>query len=103
MTQSAVKGPNEKFCSECAAVISIKAEICPKCGVRQSGLATKKVQVPAGGNLLSCPSCGTMAKRGGYATWVWVCAVCLFPFGLLAFLLGRKPTQCMSCGTSWQA
>jgi len=29
------KGPNEKFCSECAAVINAKAEICPKCGVRQ--------------------------------------------------------------------
>lgn len=29
------KGINEKFCSDCAAVINAKAEICPKCGVRQ--------------------------------------------------------------------
>lgn len=29
------KGPDEKYCTECGAVISIKAEICPKCGVRQ--------------------------------------------------------------------
>jgi DNA-directed RNA polymerase subunit M/transcription elongation factor TFIIS len=29
------KGANEKFCSECAAAINAKAEICPKCGVRQ--------------------------------------------------------------------
>jgi TM2 domain-containing membrane protein YozV/ribosomal protein L40E len=29
------KGPDEKFCSECGAVIKAKAEICPKCGVRQ--------------------------------------------------------------------
>ncbi len=29
------KGSNEKFCSECAAIINAKAEICPKCGVRQ--------------------------------------------------------------------
>ncbi len=29
------KGADEKFCSECSAVIKAKAEICPKCGVRQ--------------------------------------------------------------------
>ena len=29
------KGIDEKFCSECGAVIKAKAEICPKCGVRQ--------------------------------------------------------------------
>jgi len=29
------KGPDEKFCSECGAVIKVRAEICPKCGVRQ--------------------------------------------------------------------
>jgi TM2 domain-containing membrane protein YozV len=30
-----VKEMDEKFCGECGAVIKIKAEICPKCGVRQ--------------------------------------------------------------------
>lgn len=29
------KGPDEKFCHECGAVIRAKAEICPSCGVRQ--------------------------------------------------------------------
>jgi len=29
------KGIDEKFCSECGNIIKIKAEICPKCGVRQ--------------------------------------------------------------------
>lgn len=29
------KGSNEKFCSECGSIINAKAEICPKCGVRQ--------------------------------------------------------------------
>jgi TM2 domain-containing membrane protein YozV len=32
------KGPNEKFCAECGAVINEKAEICPECGVRQPGM-----------------------------------------------------------------
>lgn len=35
-----VKVVDEKFCSECGAVIKAKAEICPKCGVRQTGAPT---------------------------------------------------------------
>lgn len=31
-----MKQDNEKYCSECGALINIKAEICPKCGVRQA-------------------------------------------------------------------
>lgn len=30
------KRPDEKYCSECGAIIKAKAEICPKCGVRQT-------------------------------------------------------------------
>lgn len=29
------KADNEKFCKECGTIINAKAEICPKCGVRQ--------------------------------------------------------------------
>jgi len=29
------KGPGEKYCHDCGAVIRARAEICPKCGVRQ--------------------------------------------------------------------
>lgn len=29
------KSNGEKFCSECASIINAKAEICPRCGVRQ--------------------------------------------------------------------
>ncbi|MBU3916237.1 NINE protein [bacterium] len=29
------KSADEKFCSDCGEIINIKAEICPKCGVRQ--------------------------------------------------------------------
>lgn len=30
-----MKRDNEKYCTECGEAINIKAEICPKCGVRQ--------------------------------------------------------------------
>jgi TM2 domain len=35
MSGSINKGSDEKFCHEWGAVIRAKAEICPKCGVRQ--------------------------------------------------------------------
>lgn len=35
MTEVVKKAVDEKFCSECGSIIKAKAEICPKCGVRQ--------------------------------------------------------------------
>lgn len=37
MGDNLVKGADEMFCHSCGAVIKSAAEICPKCGVRQSG------------------------------------------------------------------
>lgn len=36
MNETAKKGLDEKYCSECGSIIKAKAEICPKCGVRQA-------------------------------------------------------------------
>ena len=36
MTETPQKAVDEKICSECGSIINAKAEICPKCGVRQS-------------------------------------------------------------------
>jgi len=35
-----MKQDNEKYCIECGVLINIKAETCPKCGVRQQLIAT---------------------------------------------------------------
>lgn len=35
-----VKGTDEKFCTDCGQAIKAKAEICPKCGVRQLAAPT---------------------------------------------------------------
>lgn len=40
-----MKQENEKFCQECGEIINIKAEICPKCGVRQV-LSSVKIEEP---------------------------------------------------------
>lgn len=36
-----------KVCTECGHVINIKAEICPKCGVRQAPIAENNFNNPA--------------------------------------------------------
>lgn len=35
MTEVVQKAADEKFCMDCGVIIKAKAEICPKCGVRQ--------------------------------------------------------------------
>lgn len=35
MNNTIQKSADEKYCSECGAIIKAKAEICPACGVRQ--------------------------------------------------------------------
>lgn len=40
--QQRQKNVNEKFCSECGAIIKALAEICPHCGVRQRRAKTAK-------------------------------------------------------------
>lgn len=55
MSESSVatKGPDEKFCHECGAVIRAKAEICPKCGVRQTPAALGLGVTPSGKSKLA--------------------------------------------------
>jgi TM2 domain-containing membrane protein YozV len=50
MTYPIRKGADEKFCFECGAVIRARAEICPKCGVRQA--AANSFSEPQGRNRL---------------------------------------------------
>ncbi len=42
-----MKQENEKFCHECGEIINIKAEICPKCGVRQLEMPIVATEVKA--------------------------------------------------------
>ena len=68
------KKADEKFCHECAAVIRAKAEICPKCGVRQ-------FPAPAGG--LPVTANGRSKLAAG------LFAIFLGGLGLHKFYLGR--------------
>jgi TM2 domain-containing membrane protein YozV len=41
MTEVKTKAADEKFCESCGEIIKIRAELCPKCGVRQRAASTR--------------------------------------------------------------
>jgi len=77
MTENAEKvqkGLDEKYCSECGAIIKAKAEICPKCGVRQTSPFV---------------SLGGVAPNGKSKLAAVLFAFFLGGFGFHKFYLGR--------------
>lgn len=68
------KVAGEKYCSDCGQVISEKAEICPKCGVRQTA-------VPS--------AFGTTAPNGKNKLTAALLAFFLGAFGAHKFYLGQ--------------
>jgi len=70
-----MKQENEKYCSECGALINIKAEICPKCGVRQIVQSTPI-------------SAETIEKRNKWITCLLLCWF-LGIFGVHRFYTGH--------------
>lgn len=76
MNDSQSKGLDEKYCSECGSVIKTKAEICPKCGVRQ-------FNQPASINL------GSLASNGKSRIATALFALILGSFGAHRFYLGQ--------------
>jgi TM2 domain-containing membrane protein YozV len=74
MSMPAPKAANEKYCSDCGSIINAKAEICPKCGVRQW---------PAPGTI--GPSTPTGKNRIAAAIF----ALLLGGLGIHKFYLGR--------------
>jgi TM2 domain-containing membrane protein YozV/ribosomal protein L40E len=76
MSEPATKGLDEKFCSDCGAIIKIKAEICPKCGVRQ-------MPPPMLINL------GAVAANGKSRVAAALLALFLGGFGIHKFYLGQ--------------
>ncbi|ASQ90730.1 hypothetical protein CHL67_07140 [Prosthecochloris sp. GSB1] len=68
------KAADEKFCTECGAVIKAKAEICPKCGVRQ---------------MMSSNDFSMVAPNGKSKLAAALFALFLGGFGIHKFYLGQ--------------
>lgn len=99
------KNSDEKFCQECGEVIRAKAEICPKCGVRQPALPFQPTEISGILNQRKCLSCGF---TGQMKTWLrnynggQFIALILFLFyiipGIIFVAWGWGKYKCPNCG-----
>lgn len=74
MDQVLTKTENEKFCKDCGSLIHTKAEICPKCGIRQAS---------------DLNSFNTVAPNGKSKLAAGLLALFVGGFGIHKFYLGR--------------
>lgn len=106
MDGTAVRGENQKYCTDCGKLILARAEICPGCGCRQAliqsaapGYAMPPLRVdPATGPMILLLALnvlwnglGNIAigdKRGwGFGFFNWVCFVASFFFFFIPCIL----------------
>lgn len=78
-----MKTENEKFCSNCGQLIDIRAEICPRCGVRQ-------VYIPPMG-MYSYNNANAYAPSVSDKDWLTTLLFCIFlgSFGIHRFYTGN--------------
>jgi TM2 domain-containing membrane protein YozV len=81
-----MKQENEKYCQECGEIINIKAEICPKCGVRQqmtssAAPADKEAQNKWLVTLLLCWLVGVFGVHRFYTGHIGIGIAQLLTFG----------------------
>ncbi len=72
--------PATKYCYACGAVIDARAEICPKCGVRQPGMAPMPVPGMQGDPVYQ-QAASTKLAAG-------ICGILIGALGIHKFILG---------------
>ncbi len=89
--------PAQKYCHACGGVIDIRAEICPKCGVRQfypTGHYSNPLQpnVPHSYQQPQSPqkSAGTIGEASEKKVICAICAILFGRFGVHKFILGYQ-------------
>ncbi|WP_157288355.1 hypothetical protein [Uliginosibacterium gangwonense] len=100
--EASQKSADEKFCQECGAVIKAKAEICPKCGVRQPAVVGAISGIPGQRRCTSCGFTGQMKTWMRNHTMPQLVALILILFWVLpgvifiAWAWGKY--KCPHCG-----
>jgi predicted RNA-binding Zn-ribbon protein involved in translation (DUF1610 family) len=105
LSTSQAKAQDEKYCSECGNIIKTKAEICPKCGVRQAP-APLPTHVGSGNpNIRKCIACGhhgemkTWLRNSNVAQLIAVVGVLLWVVPGVAFIAWAwGKYKCPKCG-----
>lgn len=96
------KGTEEKYCHECGEIINTKAEICPRCGVRQPTIAGHVSGISGQRRCTPCGFTGQMKTwLRNYNTPQLITIILLFFWivpGLLFIAWGWGKYKCPSCG-----
>ena len=80
-------GPNKKHCYACASILDVRAEICPRCGVRQPYVPGMLAPVD---NLALVPQGARLPARSSKnRVTAGVFALMLGGFGIHKFYLGQ--------------
>ena len=80
--EAAMLGPSKKHCYACAAILDVRAELCPKCGVRQPALPGQIAVMPVMPVAALAPSTRSRTTAGLFA-------LLLGGIGVHKFYLGR--------------
>jgi len=78
---TATLGPNKKHCYACAAILDVRAELCPRCGIRQPALP--------GSTALTVQGARPLARTTRNKTTAGVFALVLGGLGIHKFYLGQ--------------
>jgi TM2 domain-containing membrane protein YozV/ribosomal protein L40E len=94
LSDTQTKSSEEKFCHECGAIIRARAEICPKCGVRQPSAGMSGLAVtPSGKSRLAAALFGIFLGGIGVHKFylgrvVWGVVYILFCWTLIPSIIG---------------
>jgi TM2 domain-containing membrane protein YozV len=80
----ATLGPNKKHCFACAAILDIRAELCPRCGIRQPAMPGMPETTA-----LTVPVPRALARTSRNKTTAGVFALVLGGLGIHKFYLGQ--------------
>lgn len=100
--EKAQKTADEKYCHECGEAIRAKAEICPKCGVRQPTLPGIASGIPGQRHCNNCGFTGQMKTwlRNHSAPQLLAIVLTLFWIlpGVIFIAWGWGKYKCPNCG-----
>lgn len=81
-------GPNKKHCYACASILDVRAELCPRCGVRQPVIPGMQ---PPGypGHALTAPGQSPLVRSSKDRTAAGILALVVGGLGIHKFYLGQ--------------